>query len=100
VLVASIHNFVLAGAWGEILTVAAQARGIAGLVIDGAAEGTFELSAARLTDEPYRAAEPLVLKIADVKSWNVGKDPAVTAENAIQMEKQRRLTGAVGTDDS
>jgi hypothetical protein len=29
VLVASICNYVLAGAWGEILTVAAQARGIA-----------------------------------------------------------------------
>ena len=40
VLVASIHNFVLAGAWGEILTVAAQARGIAGLVIDGAVRDT------------------------------------------------------------
>ena len=36
VLVASVDNHVLAGAWGEILTVAAQARGIAGLVIDGA----------------------------------------------------------------
>ena len=40
VLVASINNFVLAGAWGEILTVAAQARGIAGLVIDGAVRDT------------------------------------------------------------
>jgi 4-hydroxy-4-methyl-2-oxoglutarate aldolase len=36
VLVASVDNHVLAGAWGEILTVAAQARSIAGLAIDGA----------------------------------------------------------------
>jgi 4-hydroxy-4-methyl-2-oxoglutarate aldolase len=44
VLVASIHNFVLAGAWGEILTVAAQARGIAGLVIDGAVRDTSAIA--------------------------------------------------------
>jgi 4-hydroxy-4-methyl-2-oxoglutarate aldolase len=37
VIVASAGAYVLAGAWGEILTVAAQSRGITGLVIDGAA---------------------------------------------------------------
>jgi len=36
VLVATIGNHVGAGAWGEILTVAAMARGIVGLIIDGA----------------------------------------------------------------
>ena len=36
VLVANVSSFLLAGAWGEVLTVAAQARGIVGLVIDGA----------------------------------------------------------------
>ena len=36
VLVANVSSFMLAGAWGEVLTVAAQARGIVGLVIDGA----------------------------------------------------------------
>jgi 4-hydroxy-4-methyl-2-oxoglutarate aldolase len=36
VLVASVEGYLLAGAWGEILTVAAQARGIGGLAIDGA----------------------------------------------------------------
>ena len=36
VLVASAQQYTYAGAWGEVLTVAAQARGIAGLVIDGA----------------------------------------------------------------
>lgn len=44
VLVASIYNYVLAGAWGEILTVAAQARGIAGLVIDGAVRDTSAIA--------------------------------------------------------
>jgi 4-hydroxy-4-methyl-2-oxoglutarate aldolase len=34
--VASVGGEMRAGAWGEILTVAAMARGIAGLVIDGA----------------------------------------------------------------
>ena len=36
VIVADIDSYMLAGAWGEILTVAAQAKGIAGLVVDGA----------------------------------------------------------------
>ncbi len=36
VIVASVDNHVIAGAWGEILTVAAQTRGVVGLVIDGA----------------------------------------------------------------
>jgi regulator of RNase E activity RraA len=36
VLVANAERYQYAGAWGEVLSVAAQARGIAGLVIDGA----------------------------------------------------------------
>ena len=36
VIVATVGGCVSAGAWGEILTAAAQARGVAGLVIDGA----------------------------------------------------------------
>jgi len=36
VIVAAVGAELRAGAWGEILTVAAQARGVAGLVIDGA----------------------------------------------------------------
>jgi len=35
VIVASTGGYLQTGAWGEILTVAAQARGIAGLAIDG-----------------------------------------------------------------
>jgi 4-hydroxy-4-methyl-2-oxoglutarate aldolase len=36
VIVANVGAYMWAGAWGEILTAAAQARGLAGLVIDGA----------------------------------------------------------------
>lgn len=36
VLVANTGGFLKAGAWGEILTVAAQAMGVTGLAIDGA----------------------------------------------------------------
>jgi 4-hydroxy-4-methyl-2-oxoglutarate aldolase len=36
VIVARMGGYLLTGAWGEILTVAAQARGIAGLAADGA----------------------------------------------------------------
>jgi 4-hydroxy-4-methyl-2-oxoglutarate aldolase len=37
VIVATTGGYLLAGAWGEILTVAAQVRGVAGLALDGAA---------------------------------------------------------------
>lgn len=36
IIVATVGGYLMAGAWGEILTEAARARGIAGLVIDGA----------------------------------------------------------------
>jgi 4-hydroxy-4-methyl-2-oxoglutarate aldolase len=36
IIVATASGYLCTGAWGEILTVAAQARGIAGLAIDGA----------------------------------------------------------------
>jgi 4-hydroxy-4-methyl-2-oxoglutarate aldolase len=36
IIVANVSSHIGAGAWGEILTAAAQVRGIAGLVIDGA----------------------------------------------------------------
>jgi 4-hydroxy-4-methyl-2-oxoglutarate aldolase len=37
VIIADAGGYLRAGAWGEVLTVAAQSRGIRGLVIDGAA---------------------------------------------------------------
>jgi 4-hydroxy-4-methyl-2-oxoglutarate aldolase len=40
VIVAKLGGYLLTGAWGEILTVAAKARGVAGLVVDGAVRDT------------------------------------------------------------
>jgi 4-hydroxy-4-methyl-2-oxoglutarate aldolase len=45
VLVAEMSGFHEAGYWGEILTVAAQVRGIAGLVIDGCIRDASEIEA-------------------------------------------------------
>lgn len=36
VIVGNLGGYLLTGAWGEILTVAAQAKGVAGLAVDGA----------------------------------------------------------------
>src|SRR5260370_13622416 len=44
------------GVWGEVLTVAAMARGIAGLVVDGSVR---DLGAIRRLGFPVFAAEPL-----------------------------------------
>ncbi len=43
VLVVSVGNFTEAGPWGEIMTVAAQVRGIAGLVIDGSVRDSIAI---------------------------------------------------------
>jgi 4-hydroxy-4-methyl-2-oxoglutarate aldolase len=47
VLIAEVSGFYEAGYWGEILTVASQARGIAGLVIDGCIRDADEIEALR-----------------------------------------------------
>ena len=36
VIIAKVGGYLAAGAWGEILTVAAQCRGVSGLAVDGA----------------------------------------------------------------
>ena len=43
VLIADMSGFYEAGYWGEILTVASQARGIAGLVLDGCIRDANEI---------------------------------------------------------
>lgn len=43
VLVVNAHNFLQAGAWGDILTAFAQKQGVLGLVIDGAVRDTQQL---------------------------------------------------------
>ena len=47
VIVATVGGYLMAGAWGEILTEAAQARGVAGLVIDGAVRDIDAIEALR-----------------------------------------------------
>jgi len=44
VIVADAQGFTEAGAWGEVMTVAAQARGLEGLVFDGAVRDTREIA--------------------------------------------------------
>lgn len=44
VLVASVDGDVLHGAWGEVMTEAALARGVAGLVLDGAVRDTAAIA--------------------------------------------------------
>lgn len=45
VLVVRVADYYEAGYWGEIMGVAAQARGLAGLVIDGGVRDSLELTA-------------------------------------------------------
>lgn len=52
VIVADVGGFVEAGHWGEILTVAAQSRGVFGLVING---GVRDIEAARRRNFPVFA---------------------------------------------
>jgi 4-hydroxy-4-methyl-2-oxoglutarate aldolase len=47
VIVAAVGGCTSAGAWGEILTAAAQSRGVAGLVIDGAVRDIDAISQAK-----------------------------------------------------
>ena len=47
VIVATLGSYLFTGAWGEVLTVAAQARGIAGLVVDGAVRDVEGIAAHR-----------------------------------------------------
>jgi 4-hydroxy-4-methyl-2-oxoglutarate aldolase len=44
ILVVTTNNHLTAGAWGEVLTVAAQTRSLGGLVIDGAVRDTEAVS--------------------------------------------------------
>ena len=50
-----------------------------GIVIDGAAEGTLEISSAVFTSETYKPTHPLRVTGDGAGTWSVGKDPAVTA---------------------
>lgn len=51
-----------------------------GLIIDGPAKGSFEISDARLTSVPYKPTEPLWITGDGPGNWTVGKDPAAKGE--------------------
>jgi len=51
-----------------------------GLAFDGPAQGTFELSRAYFTSEPYRPSQPLPITGPGPGQWRVIKDPAVQAK--------------------
>ena len=48
-----------------------------GAVVDGAAEGTLDISSARFTDEPFKPTAPVRLLADGVGKWSAGQDPAV-----------------------
>ena len=50
-----------------------------GLVIDGPAKGSFELTSACLTDEPYKPTKPVRLTGKGPGRWSVSKQKDVTA---------------------
>lgn len=73
VLVVTTDNFV-AGYWGEVLTVAAQAAGIAGLVIDG---GVRDIAALRRRQFPVFSR--------GISVCGTHKDTVVSVGQPIQM---------------
>ncbi|NOZ21917.1 MAG: hypothetical protein GXP25_12615 [Planctomycetes bacterium] len=59
-----------------------------GLAIDGPAKGTFEVSKALFTSEPYRPTKPLGVKCLDASLWSIGKDPAAKGEITIDAKEK------------
>jgi hypothetical protein len=51
-----------------------------GLVVDGKAQGSFEISEARFTSAPYKPSQPLRITGSGAGAWNVGQDPAVQSK--------------------
>ena len=79
-LVADVGEERERGFWGEVLTVAAQARGLAGLVIDGGVRDTIALAAHRF---PVFASG-VVLRGASKKGPGACGRPARVAEVPVQ----------------
>lgn len=51
-----------------------------GLVVDGKAQGSFEISEARFTSASYKPSQPLRIAGSGAGVWNVGQDPAVQSK--------------------
>lgn len=50
-----------------------------GFVADGAVRGTVDFQEARLTSEPYRPSQPVIVTGDDPGQWSVSQDPAVVS---------------------
>ena len=129
VIVADVGGFIEAGHWGEVLTVAAQQRGILGLVING---GVRDIDAARRRNFPVFAGgvsmkatvkevfgsinEPIVCGGVEVRPGDIvlGDDDGVVvvaiedagpalqgaiAREAAELEVMRRLQAGELTID-
>ncbi|MCC6626164.1 MAG: hypothetical protein IT340_02055 [Chloroflexi bacterium] len=57
-----------------------------GVVIDGPANGTLELSRAVWTSELPAAAAPVTIPLGQPADWNLGHDPAVIAKSSLVNE--------------
>ncbi len=101
VLVASVGLEPERGYWGEVLTTAAEARGITGLVIDGGVRDTAELEAHRFPvfaamvalrgatkQEPGRIGDAALVGDVDVMTgdWIVGDSDGVTVVPRDQLD--------------
>ena len=101
VLVVDVGGLYEAGYWGEIMTVAAQARGIAGLVIDGSVRDADRIEAlgfpvfargARAIIEdsrPYRSREAGLIATHNGCSGKVNCDLQLT----LMASSRLRLLG-------
>ncbi len=103
VIVASVGNYLLTGAWGEILTVAAQSRGVSGLAVDGAvrdiegiAERAFPVFSRGLAigactkERPGRLAVPIhfggvIVRPGDIVVGNADGIVIIERERADQV---------------
>lgn len=108
VLVVSVEDDPAFGYWGEVLTTAAQARGLSGLVIDGGVRDSTALEAHRFPvfasmvalrgaskDKGGEIAAPVVVGDVTVRcgDWIVADADGVVvvgAENLTQVSKRAR----------
>ena len=66
VLVASVEDYPQAGYWGDILTCAAQQRGLNGLVTDGCVRDADDID---LLDFPVFARGLNILGTGKIRGW-------------------------------
>jgi 4-hydroxy-4-methyl-2-oxoglutarate aldolase len=111
VIVIDAKGFVEAGPWGDVLTEAALAQGIAGLVIDGAVRDSASIAAMQFPvfargvsikgtgkNQPGRVGEPITIGGVAVRSGGVivgDRDGVVVvaaeeAEKTLQQARERK----------